>query len=101
MRKFKVAFEVLDITDNLPGVVVVEKQQTIIELSEADLKGPDLPVAMTRELERKRGAPESEVDQTEIAAAHRVREFCTAAGMSVGRFVEVKLREWARGRPIS
>ena len=91
MPKFKIAFEVLH-----EGKVIVEKHQTYIELSTEELAGPNLPEAAKLQIERMAaGTPD---DLQQYRSANDVRETFDAAGSLIGRFIEVKLRDWAKAQ---
>ncbi len=100
MAKFKVAFEVWKYPADervFRSGAVVEKQQTILELDDADLAGPELAEAMKLSLRRlESGSNDDEANQKEVEAAKRVREICLAAGGIISRFIEKELRGWAR-----
>lgn len=91
---FKIVFHVED----EDGKIIIEKQETSLDVATSDLSGPDRVESSRRYLERWQKAGEQPADRSEEEAANRTHEFCLAAGSIIGRFVEKRLREWAKAK---
>lgn len=92
MPRFKIVFEVQ--AQDKDGLVV-EKSQTYVELSVEELAGPDLAEATLLA-----AAGETKLnDCLEYRAANQVSETFEASGLLIARFIELKMREWAKSNP--
>jgi hypothetical protein len=91
MSKFKIIFEVQDDQGN----TIISKQMTQVDLSIEELAGPALAEAAMIDIERKRSG---QIEPSATRCASQVREIFTAAGSVLSRYIELKLREWARAQ---